>query len=165
MAVSALPISVSESNPSSGKILIRCDGGMHLMPVNGVVFRYTLQYSSGGDRGVFGLLYGGEQHDKFIAALPAYGVRAAHATNQPLTDGFQKLVAHRVPQSVVYRFESSKSRNMTATFFECRVAVLMACFTRSANSMRLGNPVRKSCCAECAICSVMALAALTSGTQ
>src|ERR1700674_3517985 len=57
----------------------------------------------------------------------------------------------------------SKSKNSTATFFMWRCAKVIACLTRSFRSIRLGNPVRKSCWAEWVSCTAMAPASFHWG--
>ena len=47
-----------------------------------------------------------QQHDEFIAALPADRVRGAYAIHKALGDGLKKLVADRMPQRIVDVFEA-----------------------------------------------------------
>jgi hypothetical protein len=51
------------------------------------------------------VLHLGKQHHKFIAALTAHGVGAAHRGSQAIRDGLKKLVADGVPERVVNLFE------------------------------------------------------------
>src|ERR1700733_581446 len=56
------------------------------------------------------------------------------------------------PRESLMCLKPSRSKNNIATFLMWRRAKAMAWLTRSLRSMRLGNPVRKSCWAEWAIC-------------
>ena len=81
-------------------------GDVKIVLVDGVGFGHGLQHSSRRNGGIFRPFHFGKQHHEFIAALAAYGVRAAHTFHQALGDGLQKLVAGGMAQGVVDVFEA-----------------------------------------------------------
>ena len=72
-----------------------------------------------------------EQDHEFIAALPADGVRAAHASEQPLRHGLQQAVADGVAQRVVDVLEAIHVQEQHRQFLPVTVR----------QGHRLGQPV------------------------
>ena len=75
---------------------------------------------------------------------------------------FNSLSPTRCPNVSLITLKRSRSRNMTATLRCSRSEWAIACVRRSCNIMRLGRPVRKSCCAIYTMRSSAALRSLIS---
>ena len=87
--------------------------------------------------------------------------RRTQAINRPATDCSSLSPTPWPSESLIF-LKWSKSTNITASCLPWRSASAIACVSRSLNSTRFGKSVRTSCCAECAISSDLARAALTS---
>ena len=74
--------------------------------VDGVRAGYRPHNSTRRNRSFFRLLYFGQQHDKFIAALTADRIRATDAVHQAFSDRLKQLVADRMSQRIVDVFEA-----------------------------------------------------------
>ena len=76
-----------------------------------------LQHSARCNRCILGLLNLRKQHDEFIAALPADGVRASHAVHQATRDRLKKFVASGMTQGVIDVFEAIQIEEHEHDFF------------------------------------------------
>ena len=92
-------------------------GDVKIVLVDGMSLRHRLQHSSRRDGSIFRLFHFGKQHDEFIASLPAYRVRAAHAIHQAFCDGLKKFVADRMSQGIVDVFEAIQIQKQHRDFF------------------------------------------------